>query len=260
MHEESLVVMDNNARMLPRVFHGESLSPGAEVTLTGGAAEHIGKVLRLREGDAVILFNGDGLDHSGRIISTSRQKIVVLIGTSNRPDTESPMEITLLQGVCRNQRMDLLIQKSTELGVRCIQPVTTERSITKLDRERALKKQVHWQNIAISACEQSGRAYVPAVRLPESLNRAFERIDRSGLLLMLEPGGGAFPEQAIRAAPSIVLLIGPEGGLTDTERQTAEHAGFMRARLGPRVLRTETAPLAALSIIQYLAGDLADAR
>jgi 16S rRNA (uracil1498-N3)-methyltransferase len=216
--------MSNNAFMLRRIFHAAPLTSGKESTLTGGSADHLGKVLRLRENDAVILFNGDGLDYTARIISITRQEVVVLVGAGADPETESPINVSLLQGICRNQRMDLLIQKSTELGIQSIQPILTERSVIRLTGERAEKKLAHWRNIAISACEQSRRARIPDIRRP-------------------------------RSASSIALLIGPEGGLTDTERETASSAGFRRVRLGPRILRTETAPLAALSILQYLSGD-----
>lgn len=247
--------MSNNACMLPRIFHATPLTSGKESTLTGGSANHLGKVLRLRENDAVILFNGDGLDYTARIISVTRQEVLVLVGASADPETESPINVSLLQGICRNQRMDLLIQKSTELGVESILPILAERSVVKLTGERVEKKLAHWRNIAISACEQSRRACIPDIRRPESLATVCERLDKTGTRLVLDPAGDDIPEATIRSASSIALLVGPEGGLTDTERETASSAGFMRVRLGPRILRTETAPLAALSILQYLSGD-----
>lgn len=241
--------------MLPRIFHSAPLVHGAEIALTGGAAAHISKVLRLRDTDAIILFNGDGLDHTARIISVSRQEVVVLVGTTNNPGTESPINVSLLQGICRNQRMDLLIQKSTELGVQDIRPIVAARSVIKLSDERAEKRRAHWQQVAISACEQSGRARVPSIHHPEPLADACAQLDKSATQLMLDPAGDILPETKVRTAHSIVLLVGPEGGLNEAERETAAHAGFSRVRLGPRIMRTETAPLAALSIIQYLSGD-----
>jgi 16S rRNA (uracil1498-N3)-methyltransferase len=247
--------MSNNACMLPRIFHAAPLTDGTIIALTGSAAAHLGKVLRLRENDAVILFNGEGLDHTARIISVSRQEVVVLVGSSNDPGTESPINVSLLQGICRNQRMDLLIQKSTELGVQSIRPIITERSVMKLTDERAEKKRVHWQNVAIGACEQCRRARIPDISRPEILTTACEQLDKTETLLVLDPAGDDIPETAIRSTHSIALLVGPEGGLTDKEREIASNVGFRRVRLGPRILRTETAPLAALSIIQYFSGD-----
>lgn len=204
----------------------------------------------------MVLFNGDGLDHSARIISVSRGEVVVLVGTNHDPGTESPIEVSLLQGICRRQRMDLLIQKSTELGVRQIRPIIAERSVTRLSAERTEKRRLHWQNVAISACEQCGRARVPDIANPAALATACDQLGESATRLMLDPTGEDLPATEVAAAHSIVLLVGPEGGLTPTEREAAAMAGFSRVRLGPRILRTETAPLAALSVIQYLSGGL----
>lgn len=247
--------MDNNASMLPRIFHSAQLVHGTNLILTGGAAAHVSKVLRLRESDAVVLFNGDGLDHSARIISVSRDEVVVALGTSSDPGTESPVDVSLLQGICRNPRMDLLIQKSTELGVRHIRPIITERSIIKLRDDRAERRRAHWQRVAISACEQCGRARVPDIDDPELLATVCDRLDESSTQLVLDPQGRDMPESELAASRSVALLVGPEAGLTPVERETAVRAGFRPVRLGPRILRTETAPLAALSIIQYLSGD-----
>ena len=247
--------MSNNGFMSPRIFHSAPLTSGSNITLTGSAAAHLGKVLRLRKDDTVILFNGDGLNYNARIISVTRHEVVVSVAASADPDTESPINVSLLQGICRNQRMDLLIQKSTELGVKSIQPIIAERSVIRLTDERTLRRLAHWQNVAISACEQCGRAYIPEVGRPESLIAVCEQLANTVTCLMLDPAGDDMPESTIRSAQSIALLIGPEGGLTDTERATATNAGFQRVRLGPRIMRTETAPLAALSILQYLSGD-----
>jgi 16S rRNA (uracil1498-N3)-methyltransferase len=247
--------MSNNDFMLPRIFHSAPLTSGTTIMLTGGAATHIGKVLRLREHDTVILFNGQGLDYTARIISITRFEIVVSIAGSTNPETESPLRVSLLQGICRNNRMDLLIQKSTELGVQRIRPIIAERSVIRLNGERAEKKLLHWQNVAISACEQSGRARVPDISRPERLAAVCERLAATATLLVLDPAGGDIPATEIRSAHSIELLVGPEGGLTDKEREMASNAGFRQVRLGPRIMRTETAPLAALSILQYLSGD-----
>lgn len=151
--------------------------------------------------------------------------------------------------------MDLLIQKSTELGVRHIRPIITERSIIKLRDDRAEKRRAHWQRVAISACEQCGRARVPDIGSPDLIATVCDQIDESSTQLMLDPDGGDMPESELAASRSVALLVGPEAGLTSVERETAVRAGFRAVRVGPRILRTETAPLAALSIIQYLSGD-----
>lgn len=241
--------------MRPRIFYPAPLTSGVQISLAGGAATHISKVLRLREEDGVVLFDGEGHDHSARIISVSRREVVVLVGESDDPRTESPLKVSLLQGICRSQRMDLLIQKCTELGVHAIRPIMSERSVVRLGEERLDKRQAHWRNVAISACEQCGRVRVPEIARPAPLANAFDQLEDSATLMMLDPDGVDLPETEVRAAASIVLLVGPEGGLTASERETAVHAGFISVRLGPRILRTETAPVAALSIMQYLAGD-----
>jgi len=243
--------------MYPRIFHSGPLKGGEQVTVTGSAAAHLGKVLRLRERDNLILFNGEGLDHIGRIISITRGNVAVVIVDSRETRTESPAVLTLLQGICRNHRMDMLIQKSTELGVSSIRPIICERSVVRIDDERVTKKIRHWQGIVTSACEQCGRSRIPELVGPADLPTAMQRLDENSARLMLDPDGTDTLESGIGSADSIALLIGPEGGLTETERALAIHAGFRSIRLGPRILRTETAPIAALSIIQYLKGDLA---
>ncbi|MBT8442982.1 MAG: 16S rRNA (uracil(1498)-N(3))-methyltransferase, partial [Gammaproteobacteria bacterium] len=160
------------------------------------------------------------------------------------------------QGICRGQRMDLLMQKTTELGVAAIRPITCERSVVRLDDARRRKRLDHWRQIAISACEQCGRVVIPEIAAPASLDVAIDAVPDDTTRLLLDPRAQRNLGETIDAASGIALLIGPEGGLTDAERSAASAAGFVPAGIGPRVLRTETAPLAALSILQYLAGDL----
>ncbi len=181
----------------------------------------------------------------------------VAVGAGRDPGTESPVAVTLLQGICRSQRMDLLIQKSAELGVASIRPIRCERSVVRLDDSRARRKTAHWQQIAISACEQSGRVRVPAVTRPATLVDALAGLaDDAGARLLLESSAGQILGVALGSSRAVALLIGPEGGLSVAEREFALDAGFQAVRMGPRTLRTETAPLVALSIVQYLAGDL----
>lgn len=243
--------------MGPRIYHPETLATGISVTLTSSAAAHVGKSLRLVENDKLQLFNGDGFDYQGRITQVKRNKIIVTISDFVLPATESPLPITLLQGICRNPRMDMLIQKSTELGVHRIVPVSCQRSVTRVDTERAAKKIAHWENIAASACEQCGRARIPTISSPCSPAVAFEQYVSADMTkLLLDPAGTHAIADELHTDRPVALLIGPEGGLTEDEVTTAIDAGFRRIRLGPRVLRTETAPITALSIIQFLVGDL----
>lgn len=240
----------------PRIFRQGPLSEGIEIALTGAAAHHVSRVLRLGKEDALILFNGDGLDYASRIKSVHRQEIVVAVGSSRDPGTESPVNITLLQGLCRGPRMDMLIQKSTELGVRNIWPIRSERGIIRFSAEKSKKKVGHWQAIAVSACEQSGRSKVPLVRAPETLSTIIDDLDGKITRIMLDPSGSARLGNVIDSSRAIALLVGPEGGFTDTERTAAVDAGFQRVGFGPRILRTETAPITAISIIQFILGDL----
>ncbi len=242
--------------MIPRIYHSETLAVGMSVTLSSSAAIHIGKSLRLTENDELRLFNGDGFDYCGCLVQADRRKTVVRISDRMHPATESPLPVTLLQGICRGARMDMLIQKSTELGIHRIVPVNCQRSIARTGAERATKKIAHWRNIAISACEQCGRARIPEIGSPTKLHDATAEQAPDATKLLLDPAGQRSIEAALHPEKPVTLLIGPEGGLTDEETEAATGAGFVRIRLGPRVLRTETAPIAALSIIQFLIGDL----
>lgn len=242
--------------MNPRIYHAGTLAVDSSVTLTGTAAAHVGKSLRLNAGDALRLFNGDGFDYQAQIQRAGRDGILITIGARLDPATESPLPVTLLQGICRNQRMDWLIQKSTELGVQRIVPVACERSVARIDARKADRKIVHWQSVAISACEQCGRARLPVIEPPTTTTAACAALPAPATKILLDPDGTQGLEGLLQPGEPVALLIGPEGGLTTNERDAARAAGFLRAQLGPRVLRTETAPIAALSIIQFLIGDL----
>jgi 16S rRNA (uracil1498-N3)-methyltransferase len=243
--------------MITRIFSRASLRPESQVELTGDAARHVGKVLRLRAGDEIVIFAGDGLEYDARIDTLTRERVTATVGAAREPGTESGLDVTLLQGICRSQRMDLLIQKATELGVRSIRPVNCERGVVRLDGDRGLRKIGHWRKIAISASEQSGRVRVPDVAPPASLDDALRAVpDDTSARMVLDPRSESKLGTSLAGARRVALLVGPEGGLTDGERTTARSHGFVAVRLGPRILRTETAPLAALSILQYLAGDL----
>ena len=244
--------------MVARIFSDTAVTTGSSVELTGNPATHIYKVLRLRAGDSLVVFDGSGAEYAATIETASRSAVAVIVGDGHEPGTESPLDVTLLQGICRGQRMDLLVQKSTELGVAAIRPVACERSVVRLDDARARRKVLHWRQIAISACEQSGRVRIPEVADPAPLERALTELAAlPGTRLLLDPAADRSLGEALDSPEAVVLLVGPEGGLSGGERRAAIAAGFRAASLGPRILRTETAPLAALSLIQYLAGDLA---
>ncbi len=239
---------------LRRIFSDQRLRTGAQVTLTGDAANHVLRVLRLRRGDALVVFDGSGSDFAGEITVLGRNDVTVRVGAGREIHSESPLEITLLQGVCRGPRMDTVIQKATELGVACIRPVLTGRGVVRLDEERADRKQEHWQRVAMAAAEQSGRSRIPAVTEPARLENVVPDLPGLPTRLLLDPAGESLRGAGVGQAP-LALLVGPEGGLTDDENRLARDFGFRPVRLGPRILRTETAPLAALALLQFLAGD-----
>jgi 16S rRNA (uracil1498-N3)-methyltransferase len=241
---------------VPRLYHPGPLRDGAEVLLNREQATHAERVLRLSAGDAVQLFDGDGHEHAGRLISLARNAVRVAVGEAIGARPESGLHSCLLQGICRGPRMDLVIQKATELGVARISPVCCERSVVRLDEQRAARRLAHWQGIAIAAAEQCGRARLPRIDPPAGLADALDRLAADGQRILLSPaadrGFGSLPP----GAEDISLLIGPEGGMTDAERTIAREQGFEEYALGPRVLRTETAALTALAVVQFLRGDL----
>jgi 16S rRNA (uracil1498-N3)-methyltransferase len=252
---------------LTRVYLDAPLEAGARVTLSGSAARHVTRVLRLRPGQALTLFNGRGGEYAATIEALHRERVAVAVGVPSAIERESPLTLTLAQGVSRGERMDLIVQKATELGASRIVPLLTERSVARLSASQAARKLEHWRAIAVAACEQSGRnrlpELVPPLPLPEFLRAAGASQGAAGAAdtaaatrLLLSPAGTARINEVPRPAHSVTVLIGPEGGLDDAEQQAAVGAGFMPVRLGPRVLRTETAAIAALALLQREFGDL----
>jgi 16S rRNA (uracil1498-N3)-methyltransferase len=213
------------------------------------------RVLRLRPGDAVTLFDGRGGEHAGRVEEFRKGAVIVEVGDRSATAVESPLSLTLAQGVSRGERMDWVVQKATELGVSRIIPVMTERSVVKLEAQQAGRKRLHWQGIAIAACEQSGRDRVPAIDTPLGLPEFLGGIDTRATRVLLSPAGTLRITDLQRPDGGIVVLIGPEGGLAEAEQRAALAAGFVGVRLGPRVLRTETAAVAALTLLQSQFGD-----
>lgn len=239
----------------PRFFCDAKLGPGVLLQLPENAARHASRALRLKAGDHAILFNGDGQDYTVELLRVEREEVSAKVVSQSLAERESPLRVTLAQAISSGDRMDFTLQKSVELGVTAIQPLATERSVVKLSGERAERRHLHWQNVVIAACEQSGRALIPPVTLPLSLSDWLGKAPPSGLKVMLSP----LAELTLRDLPSpteeLCLLIGCEGGFSPGERVTAESQGFVAVRLGARVLRTETAALAALAAMQNLWGD-----
>ena len=239
----------------PRLYCDLALSPGAEIALPEAAARHAVTVLRLQVGDTLTLFNGEGGEYQANLVAVSKREARARLLEFQATERESPLDITLALGISSGERMDYSLQKATELGVTSIQPLATERSVVKLAGERADKRLQHWQHVVIAACEQCRRNRVPAVAPVQKLFAYLANVDRGKRLLMLSPDA-ATPLKGVTPAAGVILLIGAEGGLAPAEYQAAQASGFEPARLGPRILRTETAPVAALAVLQVLWGDL----
>ena len=240
---------------IPRIYHTGAIALNAEFVLDDDAANHVGRVLRMPVGSELLLFNGDGFNYPARITATEKKRVMVSAISQLANPVESPLRIHLGQGISRGDRMDFAIQKAVELGVTEITPLFTERCGVKLDGERLQKRNEQWQKIAISACEQSGRSIVPTVHPAISLQQWLSQQTKE-LKLTLHPRAND-TIKTLAASSQIRLVIGPEGGFTDVEMTQTSAAGFTGIQLGPRVLRTETAALTAISALQLQFGDLA---
>lgn len=248
---------------LTRIHVPGALSPGALVELPASQGQHLTRVLRLERGAPLVAFNGEGGEYEAVIEGVRRSDVTVRIGAHHAMERESPLDITLLQGIARGEKMDLIVQKATELGVTRVVPLTMVRSNVRLDAKTAQRKREHWQGVVDAACEQSGRNRVPEVAEPAALAEAL-RAAAPGLQMLLTPDADSKSLVELVAAhrtqeglPPVTLLVGPEGGFDPQETRLAKEAGFCTCRLGARVLRTETAALAALAALQALAGDFA---
>ena len=242
-------------RPAPRLYCDLNLAAGARVELPERVAKHV-QALRLRVGDKIALFRGDGAEWSATLSAISKRGTEADIHQRTVKDVESPLQLHLLQGICAGDRMDLVLQKATELGVASIQPLVTTRSIVRLSADRQEKRETHWQNVVIAACEQCGRNTIPEVKSSLSLPEFLGASPKDGTRLLLSPQGEKrVRDLSLRDGEPILILIGPEGGLAPDERQLVQDFGFSTVRFGPRVLRTETAPLAALAAMQALWGD-----
>ena len=239
-----------------RIHVDQPLAVCAELQLPAQAAEHVARVLRMSPGDPLAMFNGDGHDYAAVILAVGKREVSVRIGSKQAVQNESPLPLTLAQGVARGEKMDLIVQKATELGVARIVPLLTERSEVRLDAARAEKRLAHWRAVVASACEQSGRARLPEVTPALPLAAWLGSLaDDGALRLALLPEAVCTSRQLRFGAAGGLLVVGPEGGLGERDVGALTGAGFEGLRLGPRILRTETAGLAALAALQALHGD-----
>jgi len=238
---------------VPRIFCDSRLGPGAQFALAPDAAQHVSRALRLKAGDALTLFDGRGGEYEAAIQRIDRDRVDVKVGAWRDVEREASVRVGLAQGLPEADKMDWIIQKAVELGAAWIQPLVCDRSVVRLSGERAERRQAHWRRVAVAACEQSGRNAIPEVR-PTLTFLSWIAAESEVPRWMLAPGA---PPLAAHAAPAgpIELLVGPEGGLSEREVDLAASRRFEPLSLGPRVLRTETAPIAALAAIHALWGD-----
>jgi len=260
-----------------RVYIDDALLPGSIVDLGRETGAHLAKVLRARCGDEFVLFNGDGREFTGTIEAVRGSRVSASIGAARSIDRESPCKVTLVQCVPRGDRMDFIVQKATELGVVRIVPVLSQRSVVRLDASQAASKQAHWRAVAVSACEQCGRNRLPSVEAPQPLLNYLGALAPHGaplgpasgaatgrsLRLVFEPEGAHAEGNAAQpggdfgaAVDAVEIAIGPEGGFAADELEAFQLCAFSRLGLGPRVLRTETAAIAAVVMLQARFGDM----
>ncbi len=240
---------------IPRFYCPEILAQSGAAELPEQAAHHAARVLRLQAGARVSVFNGRGGEGDARITDIGKRNVTVEIVDWHDVERESPLQVRLAQAISAGEKMDFTLQKAVELGVGNIQPLASERSVVRLSGERAEKRVAHWQGVVVAACEQSGRNRVPEVAPIRPLLDWLGQQDGPGLRLMLSPVAEVGLRDLPKPTGNITLLIGPEGGLSPVEAEMAQRYGFTPVRLGARVLRTETAALAALAAMQTLWGD-----
>ena len=240
--------------LVPRLYVDAPLAQGVRLALPVEAAHHALSVLRLREGEGIVLFNGLGGEYPARICGLGKKSAEVELGPHAAVERESRLHATLLQGLSSADRMDYTVQKAVELGVAAIQPVACEKSVVRLSEERAASRQAHWRRVAIAACEQCGRNRVPQI-LP-LLRLANYRLPVGALGIVLAPDATATLGSLMARNPAaVVLAIGPEAGFSEAEERALTVSGFQPVKLGERILRTETAGPVALAVLNTLAGD-----
>ncbi|HWV15348.1 MAG TPA: 16S rRNA (uracil(1498)-N(3))-methyltransferase [Cellvibrio sp.] len=239
---------------IPRIFTAQPLAANSSIDLEEAPSHHLAKVLRMQAGRELILFNGRGGEYSASITAISKKAVSVQLRDFIAEDRQSPLQLELAIGVSRGERMDWVLQKATELGATKITPLLTERTEVKLNNERSDKKLEHWQQIIVSACEQCQRNLLPELSKPVAIDEWLAQCNAELKFVLHHRDNQGLP--ASQNISSVALLIGPEGGLSEREIEQALQQHFSPLTLGPRILRTETAPLAAISLVQYLWGDL----
>ena len=249
----------NSRQRLARVYFSHEMPAHGVLDLPPDQSHHIAHVLRLDAGDALTVFDGEGFEYRASVERMGKSGVTLRVGEAVKVDRESPLAVILAQGISGGDRMDYTVQKAVELGVHAIQPLSVERSVVRLSEQRAAKRLAHWRSVAVAACGQCGRNRVPPVLEVTSFARwlGAQADDETAQLdkLMLAPDASSGLAAIDRPHGRLVLLVGAEGGLSARERDDAQAAGFKSVRLGPRVLRTETAALAALAAMQTLWGD-----
>ncbi len=241
---------------ISRLYVSSPLALNEAIELDEESAHYLRAVLRLKKGHAITLFNGQGGEFQGQAVEVSRKRVLIELQSFNRRSVESNLQVVLGLGVSRGDRMDFSVQKSVELGVAQITPLQTERCVVQLKTEKGDNKVRHWQKIAQHATEQSGRTVRPEVHRVESMESWVKQ--QTGLKIFLDPFATQTLMQLKPDASQVTLLAGPEGGFSEPEREIAKQSGFIPVQLGPRILRTETATLTALSAVQVLWGDLGE--
>jgi 16S rRNA (uracil1498-N3)-methyltransferase len=239
-----------------RIYVESKLEQGGRIRLSGEQARYLSRVLRLQAGSEFIVFDGRGGEYPARVESAARNALEARVGAFIAIERESPLKVTLVQGLSRSERMDFAVQKAVELGVHAIAPVTTERSVVRLDGDRRLRRVQHWRNIAVNACQQCGRTRLPRIEAIASLDEWLEKLFDPGMAaFVLAPDAGLTPAE-LGPLHRVALLVGGEGGFSDAEMGRITQSGFKPLALGPRILRTETAAVAALTVLQLIGGDL----
>lgn len=242
---------------MPRIYQNTRLIAGQEYELDSAASHHLGRVLRAKLGDRLTIFNGDAGEFEAVISFIDKKKVIVTLQEFIDRTAESPISLCLAQGISRGEKMDYTIQKAVELGVTEIIPLLTERCTVKLDTERREKRLEHWQSIIVSACEQSGRNILPKIALPQTLTKWLPEVKSDQNFVLAPQASERLNKISLKNNSTITLLVGPEGGLSDQEIKIVTAYNFLPLNLGPRILRTETAAVAALTVLQCFYGDMA---
>jgi len=241
-----------------RFYHSKPLELNQIIILDEFSSHHALRVLRVKVDDFLILFNGDGFEYRGRVSDINKKTINIEILSKEKNNNESPININLFQSISSNEKMDMVIQKATELGVSSIQPIFTSRSTVKLSLDRIKKRLIHWRQVSISACGQSGRSKIPTIKSPIGFDRFVEGITTNSLNLLLHPDNSKESSNLPnKYSGDINIFIGPEGGFSQDEVLLLKKQNCINIQLGSRILRTETAPLAIIAILQYKYGDFA---